>query len=191
MTLANELNLATRKTLVASLPHGGVVAEIGVAGGQFSETIWELNEPRQLWLIDCWEYQPKEVYGDDPSNAPDEVQLGLYRHVQERFADRPTVHFVRAYSVAAAQRFEDEYFDWLHFDANHRQVRQDLEAWYSKVKQGGWYTGHDYTIAGDFITVKTDVDLFVAEHGLELFVTRGDDGDIYEINYPSWAFRKP
>lgn len=188
--MATELDLTNRKTLVASLPHGGVVAEIGVAFGQFSEVIWQLNEPRELYLIDCWEHQSEEVYGHDPSNVPNEVQLGMYAGAQKQFSDRSHVHVLRAYSLQAVHFFGKGFFDWIYLDANHLQLPQDLKAWYPRVARGGWFAGHDYTMAGDFITVKRDVDKFVADHGLELFVTHGD-GDVYETNYPSWAFRKP
>lgn len=186
-----ELNLADRKSLVASLPHGGVAAEIGVAGGAFSRTILATNAPRRLYLIDPWEHQSAEAYGSDPSNVPQVAQDALYQQVLKYFSrDWRTVSIIRCFSLDAAGRFSPAHLDWIHIDANHLQVRQDIEAWWSKVKSGGWITGHDYTVAGDHITVKTDVDAFVAERGLELFVTRGDD-DIYEKNYPSWAFRKP
>ncbi len=56
------LNLKNRSAMVASLPHGGVVAEIGVQLGDFAEVIWSLNQPRELYLIDCWEQQPVKIY---------------------------------------------------------------------------------------------------------------------------------
>ena len=186
----HDLDLMDRKTLMASLPHGGLVAEIGVAGGEFSAVILELNQPRELWLIDCWEHQSADVIGHDLSNAPQEAQEALYQQVQQRFAAMPQVQIMKAYSLIAAMCFSDGYFDGLYFDANHRQVYQDIEAWWPKVRPGGWMAGHDYTVAGDHITVKTDVDRFVAERGLELFVTRGDT-DVYENNYPSWVFGRP
>ncbi len=183
-------DLIDRKTLVASLPHGCKVAEIGVAGGEFSQVIFDRCQPQMLYLIDCWEQQPAEACGNDPSNAPDHAHQLLYEQVTQRFARAPHVVPIRNYSVKAAELFLSEYLDWVYIDANHLQVRQDIEAWWPKVRSGGWMLGNDYTVVGDYITVKTDVDKFVAERGLELFVTRGDT-DIYEKNYPTWIFRKP
>jgi len=186
----DTVDLTDRKSLIGSLPPGGVAAEIGVAAGEFSQLILETNRPRLLYLIDCWAHQSVEICGHDPSNVSDDAHEELYRHVIERFAANPAIKILRAYSPDVAARFADNYFDWLHFDGNHLQLRAELLAWWPKVRAGGWFTGHDYTVAGDCITVKTVVDDWVAERGLELFVTRGDN-DIYEKNYPTWAFKKP
>lgn len=184
----NQLDLADRRSLIESLPHFKVAAEIGVASGALSEVILARNAPRELWLVDSWKHRCD--CGADPSNAADDTQMGYYLAVLRKFHLDPRVFVLRAESVAAAAVFPDHYFDWLHLDSNHLQVREDIEAWWPKVKPGGWLTGHDYTVAGDHITVKRDLDALVAQRGLELFVTRGE-GDIYEKNYPSWAFRRP
>lgn len=186
--LARQLDLADRNSLIASLPHGGVAAEIGVAEGLFSEVILNTNHPKELWLIDSWTY--RDDCGADPSNVHQVAQMARYFGVLRRFQSDRRVIVVRGESWLLAPCFLPGEFDWIHIDANHLQVRQDIEVWWPNVKPGGWITGHDYTVAGDHITVKTDLDAFVAERGLELFVTRGDD-DVYEKNYPSWAFRKP
>lgn len=184
------LDLKDRKSLIASLPKEAVVAEIGVAEGCFSEVILEVARPKRLWLIDSWREQAVEVCGHDPSNVSQECHDAKYQQVRSRLGNRPEVRILMAFSVPAAARFCDGYFDWIHLDPNHLELRKDLEAWWPKVKPGGWVTGHDYTVAGDFCTVKTELDQFVRERGLELFVTRGDS-DIYEKNYPTWAFRRP
>ena len=40
----------------------------------------------------------------------------------------------------------DEYFDLVYIDADHtyESVKDDIAAWFPKVKPGGWITGHDY-----------------------------------------------
>ncbi len=185
------LNLSTRETLIASLPNGGVVAEIGVEWGSFSTKIIELNNPELLVLVDCWANQDETIYGNDPANNSQSFKENQYQEVVNKFKPNDSVKIYRQLSEDAAKNFDDNYFDWIHIDANHLQVTKDIEAWWSKVKSGGWITGHDYTMCGDYITVKRDVDLFVQEHNLELFVTLGDNGDIYEKNYPTWCFKKP
>jgi len=92
--------------------------------------------------------------------------------------------------VDAARDFNDV-LDWVYIDANHLRVVEDIEAWLPNVRSGGWVMGHDYTVAGDFITVKRDVDDYIRKHPeLRLFVTHGGD-QLFERNYPSWAFKKP
>lgn len=184
------LDLTDRKTLMASLPKGGVGAEVGVAEGCFSEVLLEVCKPRTLYLIDPWVHIDSEALKEDSSNVSQEGHDSRYAQVWQRLGPRPEVVIYRMYSLVAAHAFSDEHFDWFHIDADHTQAKQDLEAWWPKLKPGGWATGHDYTEVGQHITVKTEIDAFVAKHGLELFVTRGDT-DIYEKNYPTWATRKP
>jgi hypothetical protein len=126
------LDLLDRNTLIGSLPHGGIGAEIGVDVGLFSEVILERNQPRELWLVDCWHHQDSETYGSDPANAIEQAQEGKYQEVLRRFSDRPNVRILREWSVAAAAMFDDEFFDWVYIDANHLQVDRDLPAWWQR-----------------------------------------------------------
>lgn len=185
-----EFDLTDRVSLIASLPKGGVWAEIGVAEGGFSAVILDRCKPRHLWLIDCWEHQDPELYGDDPANHPQEYMDAEYAEVVKRFADEP-VSVVRKYSIDAAADFYDDTFDAVYLDGNHLQAYEDAEAWWPKVKSGGYLLGHDYTVAGNFITVKRDIDRWVAEKGLTIHVAGLESDNIYERNYPSYAIQKP
>jgi len=186
-----QLDLLDRKSLIASLPSNGIAAEIGVDVGTFSEVILEVNRPSQLWLIDCWHHQDAETYGSDPANAIEQAQEGKYREVLRRFADRPHVHVMREWSVLAATKFSDEYFDFVYLDANHLQVDLDIQAWWPKIRIGGALCGHDYCVVADYIDVKPKVDKWVKEAGLTLHVAGLESDDVYSRNYPSWLVFKP
>jgi hypothetical protein len=136
-----KMDLTSRDTLMKSLPHGGTGAEIGVQWGDFAKSILFQNEPSRLFLIDCWEHQDPEVYGHDPANAPDMAHLIYFWQVQAAFVQHRNVHVLRMYSQDAVQVFADGYFDWIYLDANHLQVGEDIDAWYPKVKPGGWCAG--------------------------------------------------
>jgi len=58
--------------------------------------------------------------------------------------DRVTIE--RLVSLEAAEKYEDEFFDFIYIDANHGYefCKEDLNAWYPKVKSGGYISGHDY-----------------------------------------------
>jgi hypothetical protein len=46
-----------------------------------------------------------------------------------------------------AKNFKDGYFDFLYIDSctSYLDTLQKLGAWWPKVKNGGWMTGHDWT----------------------------------------------
>lgn len=178
-----ELDLRNRDTLVGSFPHGGIAAEIGVRDGEFAKVILRNNKPRRLYLIDCWEEQSREVYGLDPSNTDGAGQQRRHARVLSRFAADQRVVVLKSFSEPAAEMFADQYFDWLYIDANHLRTDKDIAAWFPKIKPGGWLSGHDYTVVGDYIKTKPMVDRFVEASGLRLYVTPGE-------GYPSWAIQK-
>jgi len=67
------------------LPQNGVVAEIGVAEGHFSRTIFKTTKPRLLHLIDPWEHQQRADYQNDPNNVQAEQNEARYQQVSAAF----------------------------------------------------------------------------------------------------------
>lgn len=53
--IENARLLENRIGLLSTLNKGGVVAEVGVASGDFSEQILNICQPKTLHLIDYWE----------------------------------------------------------------------------------------------------------------------------------------
>ncbi len=55
------------------------------------------------------------------------------------------VRVIKTLSHLGAEYFEDGSVDMAFIDADHHQlaVARDLEAWWPKVKAGGWLAGHD------------------------------------------------
>lgn len=53
---------------------------------------------------------------------------------------------LRMESIKAAKLFENESIDFVFIDASHDydNVVADINAWYPKVKKGGYIAGHDY-----------------------------------------------
>jgi len=180
-----EFDLASRETIFESLAPGGIGAEIGVASGDFSESILHNAKPKLLYLIDCWETQSVEVYGHDPANKIQRLEDHAYSQVFGRFLERDDVRMIKGYSEFVSTLFPDGYFDWLYIDANHLQCYADLVAWWPKVKLGGYMMGHDYVTGGvgDFITVAVDVDKFIAEMNLQMLLT--DD-----VSYKNYIIQK-
>jgi Methyltransferase domain len=149
-----------REFILRRMPRHGIVAEIGVDLGDFSEKILAFNRPRELHLIDPWtiesgEYRQRETaaaaHAVEPARRLDSV--ARYAFVCERFASDIAGGLVvlhRANSEVAGAEFPDHCFDWVYIDANHSYefVRQDLELYYGKLKPGGFIVCDDYHHAG-------------------------------------------
>lgn len=73
------------------------------------------------------------------------------------------VKMLRAESVAAADKFEDESVDFIFVDGDHSYdaTLADCKAYYPKLKKGGIFCGHDYQTLED---VKRSIDDFRTEY---------------------------
>ena len=133
-----------RKRLLSLLPEEGVGAEIGTWEGDFAATILSSRHPRQLYLIDPWEYRSETEYQQawygGTRVGQDEMDV-IHKRVTDRFSselERGQVVMLRARSVDAAASLPDKSLDWVYIDGDHtyEAVRSDLEAFYRTVKPG-------------------------------------------------------
>lgn len=127
--------LPTRMHLLERLPHGGVVAEIGVAFGDFTMQILKRSKPEKLHLVDAW--------------ASDRYQHGLAQ-IRERFSEEIASGAIEINQGLSTQRlceFPADYFDWVYIDTDHSYAttRDELRLSAQKVKPGGLIAGHDFT----------------------------------------------
>src|SRR5262249_33632962 len=130
-------------------PRGGVCAEIGVWQGGFSRRIVQLRNPRELHLVDPWQFVPslpERMYGGSVAKNQGDMDA-IMNSVVARFAGNQAVMVHRTTSLEAARRFADCYFDWVYIDGDHSYdaVLADLNAWFPKLKLGGKVVLDDYT----------------------------------------------
>ena len=103
-------------------------------------------------MVDPWEHQDEKLY-KDISNRDNEWQNKLYTDLQytleKEFPGRYELH--RGYSLDVARQFKDNFFDFIYLDARHDYdgIKEDLEAWWPKLKTGGLMAGHDFIPDGN------------------------------------------
>ena len=129
--------LLNRTVLLSKLKKNAVVAEIGVASGEFSKKIMDVTKPKKLHLIDIWGNQR---YNEEK-----------YQVVRQKFSPyikNNRVVINRKLSTEAADDFPDNYFDWIYIDTNHsyQTTKQELIKFAPKVKKNGIISGHDYLV---------------------------------------------
>src|SRR5437899_398672 len=128
LTSRNINNLrvvTTRFELLTLLPSNGIVAEVGVGEGDYSEKILRLSSPKRLHLIDAWS---SERFGEDKLNK-----------VQSRFSaeiECGQVVINRGVSWDELEKFPDAYFDWVYLDTSHKYEDSTKELEISQRKIG-------------------------------------------------------
>ena len=151
-----------------------IVAEIGLWVGDNARHLMDLNLER-LFLID-----PYKAYERHTQEEVDEAMgIALPKIASHRNAHKTS--FIRMESVKAAKLFGDEYFDYIYIDGDHtlEGAAEDLEAWWPKVKSGGYFAGHDYSSS---LGVMKAVDGFCGENGLDVRTwapRRAEDGPMH------------
>lgn len=144
---------ASRDSLLARLPNGGVCAEVGSWKGDFAASILARLQPERLYLIDPWEYRGESAYehsmygGDSPDGQRQMEEI--YNGVLARFSSeiaRGQVIVLRMRSSDAATQLGEDSLDWAYIDSDHtyESVIADLESFSRAVKPGGLIAGDDY-----------------------------------------------
>lgn len=115
--------------------------EVGVAEGIYSKILAEANPQMKLYGVDC--YVPYEGYRWYTRQTSLD---SLYIKVRRRLGPFENYELIKAFSMDAVKRFEDNSLDFVYLDANHEDpfVTQDITQWHKKIKPGGILAGHDY-----------------------------------------------
>ena len=133
------IEITDREELLCYLPKNGIVAELGVCAGMYSEAIRAACTPKTLYLVDMWE-NAKEPY-------PNVRLAKSYRRLVEvTFNWREDVKIVWEDDLVFLSGSENNYFDWVYLDSDHsyEHVYKLLEISAKKVKDNGYICGHDY-----------------------------------------------
>jgi predicted O-methyltransferase YrrM len=120
-----------------ALPDNAVIAEVGVADGKsalyLAGALTELEKKFTLYMIDNMAYGGMDQMYTVIDNV---VEAGM-SGIRVRKWD----------SLEAAGKFPDVHFDMVFLDSSHLydMTKQEIRAWYPRVKDDGVLAGHDYT----------------------------------------------
>lgn len=149
--------------------------ELGVNQGDFSYCLLKDSKLKILYSVDRWA-------GDREHDIEQYFETTLKLH---KFSDRSSV--LRMTFLEAVTLFKEKYFDFIYIDGYaHVGEEETIEKWWSKLKVGGIYSGHDY--CGQFPKIKSAVDNFVKKHQVKLYTTL-DSGAGVNV-FPSWIILK-
>jgi hypothetical protein len=152
--------------------------EVGVNDGWFSEWILRGWRGERLFSVDPWRAEV-DRNGDYANWGQAEIDAVYERVVQRLGAYGARSEVIRETSAGAAPRFADGTLDFVYIDAAHdvESVREDIAAWYPKVRPGGLLSGHDYydgPLYGTVYGVATAVRELCEREGLSASATLRD-----------------
>jgi hypothetical protein len=158
----------------------GEMYEIGSFAGESAEIFAKYF--KIVHCVDPWTSDPNICGLDSRTkfNCED-----VQRSFDERMAEAGNIVKHVGYSIDVAKTVGDASLDFVYIDGMHDEgsVRQDIAAWWPKVKVSGFLGGHDFheNTNSDF-AVKIAVDAFM--------VTDKSATDLRRFADTSWVVRK-
>lgn len=138
------MEIKYRADIYKLLPKDSVIAELGVAEGNFSRDMLNWPNVKKLYSVDLWGtingQKGDGGYEQEWHNANYNNAVRLLQPFGERS------EILRGLTHEMSRHIEDESLDLLYIDADHsyKGVMNDLIAWFPKVKKGGYVSCHDY-----------------------------------------------
>ena len=136
------------KEMVDRFPDNSNFVEIGTWKGQsaayMAVEIVNSNKKINFYCVDTWDgFDSYNQYRNDE----DVKQQTLYSCFLDNIKTVQDVIIpIRQKSLQAATTFKDKSVDFIFIDASHdyKDVKEDIKAWFPKLKQSGILAGHDY-----------------------------------------------
>lgn len=122
-------------------------AELGVLRGLLFFRLLDRCPNLIMSGVDIWKHQPDAEQKAGGRSYVKHDLAAYERTVRDkarRYGPRAILH--KMHTVDAAELYADEHFDFVFIDADHRYegVRDDIAAWWPKVRSGGILMGHDF-----------------------------------------------
>lgn len=135
-----------RIDLIATLPNGSVIAEIGVRRGEFTFEMMELGNLAHVYAIDAWRLQTWSAEQQDDCEHAD-AKTTFYRNLRGHLQPGGRLSVIDSLSLDAAKMEHIVPLDAFFLDAAHdfQNVLNDLLVWEKRLKRKGCILGHDYT----------------------------------------------
>lgn len=145
----------SRKELGQILEEEGLTngAELGVQRGRFAKIILDKWKSAKLYvLVDLWAKQDNYIDWSNQENKTHHIyKLETLKRVQRHSERGVNVVVCQDYTTVCAEKFKDNYFDFIYVDARHdyKGAKKDIETWWPLLKYGGIMAGHDYVTNDD------------------------------------------
>ena len=129
--------------------------ELGTFDGESAHMMLDAAPDLHLITIDLFENQPRDVWDDPMQDEWEMPRIEAKAH--RRLAPYGGRCLILTGDTHKIHRmFGMGFVDFLFIDANHAEwaLTKDLQAWYPKLRQGGYVFGHDWSLPGVQAAVK-------------------------------------
>jgi hypothetical protein len=133
--------------IVQKFPTGSRFVEVGSWKGKSSAymAVEIINSQKDIefFCVDTWEGSVEHKGMEDLSSLYD-IFISNMLPVQDHYFP------LKITSLEAAKKFKDKSLDFVFIDASHEyeDIKNDIIAWYPKIKEGGVLAGHDFYVEG-------------------------------------------
>lgn len=106
--------------------------ELGVASGKYSKYLTDSHVFTEYYGVDKW---------NDHHNEKEK------NFVLDSFKNKPYIKIMHMSFDDALLLFPDSYFDFIYIDGYAHTGQNDgktIRSWFTKIKSGGIFSGHDY-----------------------------------------------
>lgn len=141
--------LSDRVKALDYMPRGGIVAEVGVAYGDFTRHILDQLKPQKMYAIDYFHGNKPggDFWGRRDYEESGLIPLQWYERRFDTEISKGILETRQGMSWDCLADFPDDYFDYVYLDACHSydSVKKDADILRRKVKDGGILAFNDYT----------------------------------------------
>jgi hypothetical protein len=144
--LKNCKLLSDRYHILKNLPLHGKGIEIGVLGGDWSEHLLSVTQPKELILVDTYnsnDYPHQNRFTKKNHEAYIKTKFGIVKD---------KVRVIKGCSWEVLATFPSNYFDWIYIDAAHdyTSVKKDIQQAFLTLKPDGYIIMNDYIMYDHF-----------------------------------------
>ena len=155
-----------------------IFVEIGSYKGRSSSAMAVniINSQKKIkfYCVDTWEGSKEH------QNNKEIIEKTLYdTFINNTKSVSSVINPMRKLSTEAANNFKDKEISFVYIDASHdyKNVTDDLESWYPKLKDGGTLAGHDWQYPEvrlaifDFVKkIDLDAEMIISKNSWEIIL---------------------
>ena len=161
------------RSIFNSLEPTAITVEVGSWKGRSLASVADIILARQIRAVSVDTFKGSQ---NDPAHLQEANRVNIYEEFlrnMKNFEVLDRLEILVMDSVAASQKFPEEYFDFIFIDADHSYaaVAADLKAWRPKLKPTGIIGGHDY--AHNFPGIRRAVDEVFSKDVLTVHTAAG------------------